>query len=420
MSETEDIIIVGTGIAGLRVATELLKVEPTKYKITFVEKYGAAGGRMETIHLPNNIQYESGAGRIHSSHTQLLKIVKQHNLTLSPMSSNQGWRSFISKETVPNDFLPLFNSYCELLRALPKDQLQNKTIRDLLIEIQGVELAKNTLDEYPYRAELEIMSADAALDLFASLELGKFLHLNEGFSELIKRIVKNLQNVTFKFNTEIQRIQLNKATNKYTIKGIYKGKPIEFNADRVILAVPQKPLENIFPFSPDHPLLKKVRMEPLLRIYSIYKNSTWFPKNSIITDSPLRYIIPIDKSKGLIMSSYLDSRDIEPWRQFTKPEQNKSLIDKIQNETQTLFPELIIPKAEYTKAHLWSQGCSYWLPNTGDYRKTSKEALEPMPETYPRLHLVGESFSKKQQWIEGALEHADELVDLIINYKSQN
>jgi hypothetical protein len=36
-----------------------------------------------------------------------------------------------------------------------------------------------------------------------------------------------------------------------------------------------------------------------------------------------------------------------------------------------------------------------------------------MPQTHPRLHLVGESFSTKQQWIEGALEHATTLVELL-------
>ena len=113
------------------------------------------------------------------------------------------------------------------------------------------------------------------------------------------------------------------------------------------------------------------------------------------------------------MSSYLDARDIEPWLEFVKKENNEMLKDKIQNETQNLFPELVIPKSKYTKAHLWRNGCSYWLPGNYDYREASREALYPMPETYPNLHIVGESFSLKQQWIEGAIEHADSLVKLI-------
>ena len=114
------------------------------------------------------------------------------------------------------------------------------------------------------------------------------------------------------------------------------------------------------------------------------------------------------------MSSYLDARDIEPWIEFTKKEQNADLKQKIENETQNLFPELSIPKSVFTKAYLWRQGCSYWLPGDYDYREVSKQALYPMPEMYPGLHIVGESFSQKQQWVEGALEHADQLVNLIL------
>jgi protoporphyrinogen oxidase len=403
-----DILIVGAGIAGLHIATELQKRSPD-LKIQIVEKYKNAGGRMETVHL-DKIQYESGAGRIHSSHKMLLKLIKQHGLTTTDLKPTLQWRSELAKVTENDDFFAVFKDYCEVLSSLPKAKLQNTTIRDLLIEFQGVDLAKQLLNTYPYRAELEIMSADSALDLFNSLSTGKFLILNEGFSELVQRIQKNLF-TKIKFDHEIQRIEYNSTKKIYNVSGIHNKKPIQITAKRVILALPQKALEKIYPFSPDHPLLKKVRMEPLLRIYSIYKNSSWFPNSSIVTDSPLRYIIPIDRTKGVIMSSYTDARDTEPWLEFTKHENLNLLKDRIQDETQNLFPELTIPKSQKTTPYLWKDGCSYWLPGHYDYREASKQALYPMPEKYPNLHIVGESFSKKQQWIEGALEHADELVE---------
>lgn len=112
------------------------------------------------------------------------------------------------------------------------------------------------------------------------------------------------------------------------------------------------------------------------------------------------------------MSSYIDSRDIEPWSDLHKKENNERLKMKVQNETQALFPELTIPPALYTKAHLWRDGCSYWLPNEESYKELSHRALDPLPD-HPNLHLIGESYSTKQQWIEGALEHADTLVAAI-------
>jgi hypothetical protein len=113
------------------------------------------------------------------------------------------------------------------------------------------------------------------------------------------------------------------------------------------------------------------------------------------------------------MSAYLDSRDIELWKGCIDKDEIEQLKIKIQFETQHLFPEKTIPKATSTKTYLWTDGCSYWLPGAYDYRKMSVSALNPMLETYPNLHLVGESFSTKQQWIEGSLEHADNLIEHI-------
>ena len=408
-----DVLIVGAGIAGLNTATELIKADPN-LKILVVEKYKQAGGRLDTIYLPGAIKYESGAGRIHSSHKHLLKLVKTHNLSLSEINSSIDWRSSETKVTEPDYFFSIFHKYCEILRDLPESILRTKTIRDLMIEIQGVEMAKHILDTYPYRAEIEVMSARASLDLFETLDAGKFFVINEGFSELTKRIVKNLGSVNLKFNHEIQRIEYNKEEKVYTVSGIHTKKLVAFKTKRLILAIPKTPLEKIYPFSPDHPLLVNLRMEPLLRIYSIYKNSSWFPERSIVTDSPLRYIIPINKDKGIIMSSYLDARDTEPWLEFTKKENAQLLKSRIHDETQILFPDKLIPKAESTTPYLWKEGCTYWLPGDYDYKILSKTALYPMPEKYPNLHIVGESFSTKQQWVEGALEHSNDLVRLIL------
>jgi len=408
---SSDVLIVGAGMAGLRVATELLKSKP-HLKIQILEMYNVPGGRIDTI-FTEGTHYESGAGRIHSSHLKLLQIVRSHKLNLTKLDSTLSWRSSIVKETQNNDSYTLFKEYLNVLRRLPKKVLQTHTIRELLIEILGTNMATSILDTHPYRAELEVMSADSALDLFTTFEKGAFYVINEGFHKVPELLFKEAKGlgVEFKFNHKIVKLEYDKT---YTVTAINMGKSILFQADRVILAIPHHALEKIYPFSHKHPLLRKVKMEPLLRIYSKYNNSDWFPKHSIVTDSPLRYIIPYNREQGIIMSSYLDSRDIKPWLEFTKKEKNANLKEKIQKETQALFPELEIPKSVFTKAYLWRHGCSYWLPGSYDYKEASIEALCPMPKTYPNLHIVGESFSQKQQWVEGALEHADQLVKLIL------
>jgi monoamine oxidase len=410
-----DIIIVGAGVAGLSVAVGLKKLYP-KLKIVILERYNAPGGRMWTHTAqvgPHTVHYESGAGRVHSSHRRCLNLIKKHNLNTIRIESNSEWRPYGASESEPNYFEQTWYELCTLFSDLPKETLRLNTLRELAIDLLGVEKATQLLDMYPYRAEIEVMSAESSIPIYTELAKGHFVILKEGFTTLIKSIVKEAEKlgIAFVYDIEIQRVELKEEI--YTVSGIKDKKYVQYKSKRTILAVPSKGLQKIYPFSADHPLLKHIRMEPLLRIYSVYKDTSWFPKHKVITNTPLRYIIPINKAEGLIMSSYLDSRDIEQWPDTTKPENMERIEFKIRNETQILYPNLEIPKAIYTKAHLWQDGCSYWLPGDYSYKKQSAQALHPMSETHPNLHLVGESFSEHQQWIEGALEHAERLIDML-------
>jgi len=410
-----DIVIVGAGVAGISVALGLQKHFP-KLKIAVLERYNVPGGRMWTHSAKvgtQTIHYESGAGRVHSSHKRCLNLIKQYNLNTIRIESESEWRPYGAKESEPNYFDATWLELCNLFTMLPKTTLRTHTLRELAIHMLGPEKATQLLDMYPYRAEIEVMSAEASIPIYTQLAKGHFVVLKEGFTTLIKSLVESAEKlgITFVYDIEIQRVELKE--DIYNISGIKDKKYVQYKSKRAILAAPSKALQKIYPFSADHPLLKHIRMEPLMRVYSVYKDASWFPAHKVVTNSPLRYIIPINKAQGLIMSSYLDSRDIEQWPDSTKPENMERFAFKIRSETQILYPNLDIPKAVYTKAHLWKDGCSYWLPGEYNYKKLSSQALHPMPETHPRLHLVGESFSEQQQWIEGALEHAERLIHMI-------
>ena len=78
-----DLIIVGGGISGLRVAIKALKKRPN-IKCLILEKYGYIGGRVVTyrkdIPKVGEVQWENGAGRIATSHKKVLKLFKKYNL----------------------------------------------------------------------------------------------------------------------------------------------------------------------------------------------------------------------------------------------------------------------------------------------------------------------------------------------------
>jgi hypothetical protein len=189
-------------------------------------------------------------------------------------------------------------------------------------------------------------------------------------------------------------------------------KPILYSAPIVVLALHHNALQHIDGVR-TYPILKHLCMEPLLRLYAIFpvkKGVCWFSgMPHTVTDSPIRYIIPIDSSRGIVMISYTDGDDARYWMK-----QHHGTWDHVQERVmhniRQLFTDTIIPDPIYFKAHEWRMGCTYWLPGNYDVKEASQQSLYPMPEKFPGLFMCGESFAEHQCWMESALEQADHLL----------
>jgi monoamine oxidase len=159
----------------------------------------------------------------------------------------------------------------------------------------------------------------------------------------------------------------------------------------------------------DCPIFQQVATYPLLRIYAVYPlkdGVVWFHDlPHVVTDSPIRNIIPIRAETGLIMISYTDGDDTEFWRHKT----GQALEDALETELSRLYPDREIPKPTYVKSHLWPQGCSYWRPGTYDVEKASTAAYNPLPN----LYICGECNSVSQAWVESALASAERLSTIL-------
>jgi len=179
-NSSEKIIIVGAGIAGLRTALNLKKKYPQS-NINILEKYAQPGGRMETIFINNDTHYESGAGRIHSSHKTLLKLIKKYKLTTTKLPDESYWKTPESN-LKPNGFFSIWHELCVLFKQLPEKTLQIQTLRYLTIEMLGVELSKK---QQTSDWGIEKLS-DKQLEYAASDVL--YLHrLKEKFDEMLTR-----------------------------------------------------------------------------------------------------------------------------------------------------------------------------------------------------------------------------------------
>jgi len=416
-----DLIIGGAGLAGLRIGIAVLKADRTK-RVILLEKEKHTGGRVSTYYSSDHkIQWEMGAGRISTKHTKTLSLLKKYGLHTIPISSESDWmpdstRSGSAHQSIPNPFTELCAIYLDPLKALDSHMLATHTIEQLLKKTVGPAHARRVSALFPYHAETHTLRADLALRSFDE-EMGHhdFVVCKEGLSALTSAMAAEflerggeihhgitITGVNKKGNRMVVDVEHNHDTQKY--KGMYEG-------TAVVLTMPCDVLKKITMPSvlPVLPVFKHLAMEPLVRIYAIFplqNGKPWFPQTKIVTDGPLRYIIPMNPKQGTIMISYMEGPDTDKWFHLPKEKLTKELM----KEVRRLFPHLTIPDPIMVKRYPWAQGCSYWLPGDYDVEEESHASLQP----YPRipLFLAGESFAVKQCWMESALEQADRLVAL--------
>jgi len=401
-----DICIIGAGIAGLYCARELSRKMPGA-KICILEKYKDIGGRTYTYHTTVNgldISWEAGAGRIHKSHHQVLKLLKGYQIETIPIGGEIDWRTPEGSESV--NFTNIFSN--SGISNLSKEALESNTVEQILQKTMGKRKARDLMNRYEYRSELDTLRASNALESLDH-ELGNhggFYTVKGGFSLLIQKMREDLPaSVNILVEHEVLDIQ-KKGDYIISLK-----KQANIKAKKVIVTIPRDAVAAL-PCFKGLPILEQVKMRPLVRMYAVFplvQGKAWFAGiNKFICDLPIRYVLPMDPTKGTIMISYTDGPEAEYWIKQKNPE------TEVMAQIRSLFPNLIIPDPLFFKVHPWSDGCSYWVPGAEpyDFNLVSKASVKPLPEM-PELYMCGESWAYAQCWVKCAIDQAMKVVELI-------
>ena len=405
-----DYFIVGAGIAGLYSAIRLRAAHPDA-RIAIAEAYTSTGGRVVTYSPPNTaVSWEAGAGRIHSSHTLVRGLLKRYGLATAPIDPESIWRP-VGGTPQPDTWSSFASILVSTLSTLSDRDLGAHTIEELLHTVIGLEETRSLLQHFPYRSEVTVMRADVALNSFRH-ELGQsnnFMVVAKGLSALIHRMYDEIEDSGTRVFLHHRLTAIRPNPNGMT-KLIFSSGTI-YTAHTVLLTLPRDALVHISPFS-RLPALRHMKSSPLLRTYAVFpKNNEGKPWHAnlkkTVTNSPLRYIIPVGQA---LMISYTDGDDTRRWKRILDSENENRLGDTIVKEARKLFPEYEIPNPMFFKAHYWPDGAYYWTPGLYDPVEVSESIMRPIPHTFPNLYIAGEAYSMRQAWMEGALEHADQML----------
>lgn len=414
-----DILILGCGIAGLRCGLAFLHKRPSS-QVVILEKYNYIGGRITTFHKDidqgcKHLQWENGAGRISYSHKKVIQLINKYSLTKIPLDNTiMMERDGVLTRNIFNDVI---RSLLPELKKLGPEMLAQHTLRELITKILGKEKAEELCIEFPYRAELDTLRADLALESFQG-EMGTYddyFVLKEGYQALPKAMAEEFRSLggTIMTGQEVVDIQ---SCGNLLVKTKTEAGEVLWEAPTVISTLHLDAMKEI-PALKNIPILKHVKMEPLVRIYAVFPTEdgkSWFsgiPK--LASSSMVRFFIPMNPACGTAMISYTDGKDARKVLSILNKKGEKYLEKTLLQELKAMFPTLSIPKPYFFKVHAWTSGCTYWLPGSYDPKEESKKMFNPL-ENYPGLHCCGESFCLRQAWVEGALEHADQLLARIL------
>jgi len=404
-----DIIIVGGGISGLFTAYKLSK---TDKRILLIESKEDFGGRIHTIYK-TKFYYECAAARFHKKHTKLITLINELGLKdkIVPLPKKIDYflRNKDSRYNYKTDerlnLKDLLKEAIEQKKELKKEQLMNITFYQYLMAIYDSETVQFIKDTFGYDSEIMNLNAHAAIKMFKSDLLAEddYYVLNGGLSQIIENLEVKLKlkdNVFIKKKTKVIDID---------DKQVITEKGDKFNYDHLILTIPSEKLKG-FKYFEEKLSFDSVKPMKLLRIYAKYPTKNlWFKgMKRTITDNYIRHIIPVNEEEGVIMISYTDDIYAEMWNRYYNISEN-FLVTMLHKEIKSIFG-VEPPKPEFFSFHYWENGIHLW--NTGyDMDEEYSKMIKPFNDK--EIYICGESFSKKQGWMEGSLETAYDVITSI-------
>jgi len=403
-----DIIIIGSGMAGLYSAYNIKKMSPdTSFLILEKYKKEWIGGRASN-EMFYGTQVVTGAGVGRKEKDKLLiKLMNDIGVKYTQYDTTINY----SKTFTPVDIVKIIKKLKNEYNKHP--ELHNKTFKDFFIKIFGEKLYKTFTISTGYtdyeNADLRETLYNYGMDDNKSGWTGLHIPWKNMVDKLYHVIGKN----HFRFSNDVEEIK--KIKEKPCLFQIKTANGTLYTCNKVIVATTITGIQKLVPGADKKTsLYQQIHGQPFLRLYAKFnKESAEIMKKYVsgytIVPGPLQKIIPMDPNKGVYMIAYSDNYYALLQKNYLKntPE-NRDLYCDLLEES------LGIPKGELKitaiKDYYWPIGTHYYEPLKGPF-KTRNDFVYKAQHPENGMLVVGEVVSRHQGWTEGALESVEAVLD---------
>ncbi len=466
--ERVDLAIIGAGVAGTFVADAIRHARPA-WSIAVFERSDRIGGRLRSAAIPGiDHRIELGGMRFLTSHRRVTAIVEAFDLPTHPFDTTGGpERSYLRGHfgDGPTDATSgtgydlaaeeRGRSAADLARAFERvipgaESLDREayaavrssgsfldrsvtdwSIGDAVGAIRSPEGQRYVTDAFGYDSGMRAFNAgDAIVFLLGGGDPTAAARTPDEGMDAIPRAL------AARFESDGGSIRLRHELRAIGV-GEGGGQRLQFadgstvDAGRTVVAVAIPALRLLAHESPPMRtpafswVLDSVDGFPAMKLYLWYDRPWWRGSVSGIrmtTDLPIRKVFYLDTQPdepAALLAMYTDGRHVQPWIDAWNgapaggpaPER---MLDELQDQLRALHPSVAeIPPPAGSALMYWGGdpreiGWTFWRPG---FRSDEIMALAPQPEASLGIYLAGESFSRSQSWVEGALESAELVVE---------
>lgn len=389
------VVVVGAGIAGLYVTTELQR----RYDhVTLLEARPTPGGRVRTSYAPSTggVEYEAGPWRVPSDHRRVRALFRRHDLPLVPLAT----------PTPPH-------SRGARVRS-------GMSIWDSHVLDMGGDVARaDAADRATGYADQTLAASGTAP--YTTVSRTHFVCPN-GFSALTERMASAVRDVRYDHRVTDVTGGGGEDAPLFTVHVTRRTGPTSFEettleCDVLVVCVPPS-------IGREWTTLTEHARSTLCAVTEgalshIYVRSPHTPETHVRSpDSTLAQTISSQYGNDWFQASYSGGRIAQFWHHLRS--QSVSHFRTVLHETLRRRMGIDVPSSAEHRAHYWPRAYHLWRPAPGfDLRRAVRHAVQPNPLSCPNLFFAGEAFSSHQAWMEGALETAELVLRRITSHDGE-